>query len=495
MADVFDVVVVGAGVVGAAIARTLSHLVGSFAVIEKEHDVGMAASARNSGVIHSGINCRPGTLRARFCMEGRALLQDWCEELNVPYAIRGKLVVANSESQLAALKTLKRNGEENGVTGLRIISGDEAATLQPEIECIAALHAPSSGIVSPYAFTIAMAEDAAVNGVRFFLGSEVTELHQHAEGLTVVTTTGTLKTRFLINAAGIHAGRLARCIDPAAPTIYPCVGEYLILDKQAGERISMSVYPAPQVDNAGLGIHITPTTEGNVLLGPSTAYVTDPETTCCTRDTTDRLVREARAMWPEIPEHLVIGAFAGVRPKLTPPHAGGFSDYVLRQTGECPQAIHLLGIESPGLTAAPALARHIVTERLSPMLCLPAKPPAEIHVRRWPRRFDDLSEEEKERLVRVDPDHGDIVCRCEGVTKRELLHALSNPLGVRTLSGIKFRSRASMGRCSGGYCLPRMVEILREEMGWIPDDFVLRGPDSPAFAGSLLEEGHVDTCA
>ena len=200
-------------------------------------------------------------------------------------------------------------------------------------------------------------------------------------------------------------------------------------------------------------------------------------------------------MWPDLPTNLVIGAYAGLRSKLTSPESGGFSDYVFRTTADHPQAIHLLGIESPGLTAAPALGEFVVSDLLPPEAGLKPKPEREILVRRWPDRFDELPEPEKERLVAENPDHGEIVCRCEGVTKAEILHALDNPLGVSTLSGIKFRTRASMGRCSGGYCIPRIVEILQEERGWSPDDFQLRGPDSPAFAGRLLEEDHVPTGA
>ncbi len=486
----FDVIVIGAGVIGASIARTLSRYVGSFAVVEKRHDVGMAASARNSGVIHAGINYLPDTLRARFCRDGRALLQAWCRELNVPFSICGKLVMARSEAELSGLETLREHGEANGVPGLRIVGGREAARLQPGIRSAAALHVPSSGIVSPYALTIAVAEDAATNGVRFFLGCEATSIEADGEGLSVATPSGPLRARFVINAAGIHAGRLAGTIDPDAPVLHPCVGEYLILDKQVGERMRMSVYPAPRADNAGLGVHITPTTEGNVLLGPSNEYVTDPETSCCTKSTTDRLVEEARALWPMLPSQLVIGAYAGVRAKLTPPEVGGFADYLFRRTEKQPDVLHLLGFESPGLTAAPAIARHVIDDHVSARVPLSAKPAGQLCLRRWPDRFDDLPEEEKRRRVAEDPDHGDIVCRCEGVTKRELLDALDNPLGVSTLSGIKFRTRASMGRCSGGYCLPRIVETLQRERGWTPRDFVLRGPASPAFAGRVLEVDH-----
>ena len=489
MSDTYDVLVIGAGVVGAAIARALSHCSGSVAVLEKEHDVGMGASVRNSGVIHAGINCLPDTARARFCMEGRTLLQAWCDELNVPYSICGKLVVAQSHEQLPSLERLKAHGEANGVPDLRIISGAEAGTLQPGIVCETALHVPTSGIVSPYALTIAMAEDAAVNGVRFFLGSEVTGIESADDALVVATTTGTVRARFVINSAGVHAGRVAAMLDPDAPTVYPCLGEYLILDRQVGESMSMMIYPAPRTSNAPFGVHITPTTEGNVLLGPSREYVSDPEASECSREATDELLKQACELWPDLPRNLIIGAYAGVRSKLTSPESGGFADFLFHQTPDQPRAVHLLGIESPGLTAAPALARHVLETFVQPILGIEPKPPETLQLRRWPDRFDDLPEHEKVRAVQEDPDSGDIVCRCEGVTKRELLHAIGNPLGVKTLSGIKFRSRATMGRCSGGYCLPRIVELLQQR-GWSPDEFLLRGPDSPAFAGRLLKESH-----
>ena len=485
-----DVAIVGAGVVGSALAYALSKFRCSVAVIEKESDVGMAASARNSGVIHAGLNYEPGTFRARFCMRGRELLMSWCDALNVPFRICGKLIVAQHEDALEGLKRVRALGEANGVPGMALIGEEEIADMQPGIRALAALHVPSSGIVSPYALTLAMAEEAAANGVRFHLGCEAKSIRSEGNIAVVATDQGEVSANWVINAAGIHAGQLAQTLDPDAPSLYPCVGEYLILDRQAGESLSMSVYPAPSVGGAGLGVHLTPTTEGNVLLGPSDAYVADPECSACTKKTADQLLDEARAMWPNLPANLVIGAYTGIRAKRTPPEVGGFGDFLIERSASSNQVIHLLGIESPGLTAAPAIAEYVIEEMLhateswDPM-------PAAVRVRRpWPTRFDDLPEHEKARLVAENPDHGDIVCRCEGVTKAELLHAISNPLGVRTLAGIKYRCRASMGRCSGGYCLPRIVEILQDEHGWAPDAFTLRGPKSPSFVGSLIGDPH-----
>lgn len=488
-----DIVIVGAGVIGTALAWALSRRRCSVAVIEKESDVGMAASSRNSGVIHAGINYAPDTLRGRFCMEGRDLLMRWCDELNVPYQVCGKLVVASNEDGIPGLERLQVLGEANGVPDLVIVSGERAAELQPGVEAVAALHVPSSGIVSPYALTLALAEEAALNGVAFHLGCEATGIRPLDAGYVVDTDRRPIRGRWIVNAAGIHAGRLAQTIDPDAPDLYPCLGEYLVLDKQVGESVCMSIYPAPPVGGAGLGVHITPTTEGNILLGPSDAYVDEPEATWCSGTTADRLLRDSMTLWPDLPTHLIIGGYAGVRAKRTPPEVGGYADFLIRRTPGHDHLIHLIGIESPGLTAAPAIAERVIDEILAAAEPLGLKPETERVRRPWPTRFDELSEPEKARLVAEDPNHGDIVCRCEGVTKAEFLHALENPLGVKTLAGIKFRCRATMGRCSGGYCLPRMVDILQEDHGWAPDDFVLRGPMSPAFAGRVIEEPHDQT--
>lgn len=486
----FDVAIVGAGVVGSAIAYSLSRMRCSTVVIEKAHDVGTAASARNSGVIHAGLNYTPGSLRARFCMRGRDLLMAWSDALHVPYDVCGKLIVAARTEEITGLERLRTMGEANGVPGMSLLEPGEIDALQPGIRAVAALHVPSSGIVSPYAFTLAMAEEAAVNGVTFFLGQRAERVHTIDGGAVIETDRDPVFARWVINAAGIDAGRLAQTIDPDAPDLYPCVGEYLILDKQAGESLGMSVYPAPAIGSAGLGVHLTPTTEGNVLLGPSDEYVADPERSSCTAKTADRLLDEARTMWPDLPANLVIGAYAGIRAKRTPPEEGGFGDFLIRRTPGAARVIHLIGIESPGLTAAPAIAEYVVNEVLRAEEDIEMVPTSERVHRPWPTRFDDLPEEEKARRVAEDPDHGDIICRCEGVTKAEFVRAVRNPLGVRTLSGIKYRCRATMGRCSGGYCLPRIVEILQEEHGWAPEDFTVRGPGSPSFVGSLLEERH-----
>lgn len=483
---IFDVVIIGAGVIGVAIARQLSHYTLQVAVIEKEWEVGLGASCRNSGVIHAGIYYQPGSLRGQLCMEGRQLLQQWCDDLGIPYSIPGQLIVAQKKEELSELKRLLAQGEANGVSGLSIVQHDEITALQPGVAGIAALYAPSSGLVPPYTLTIAIAESAAYNGVSFFLDNKVTGI-TYDEPIYHVHTEKTILTgRWVINAAGLFAGQISKMLDISVPTIYPCRGEYLILDKEVGKEIKILVYPAPPQQGGGLGVHLTPTIEGNLLLGPSAEYISEQEDHACSNVIAHQLIDEATKLWPALPADSIIGAYAGLRAKLTPPGIGGYDDFFIKEAPLFPRFINLVGLESPALTAAPAIARYVM-EIIAARESLHHKSPAELRDYHWPQRFDSLPEQEKEGLVRTHHDHGEIICRCEGVTKYELLQALQSPLRVKTLVGLKYRCRVMMGRCCGGYCLPRIVNLLNNEYGWEPTDFYLRGKDSPMFSGWVKE--------
>ncbi len=478
----FDVVVIGGGVVGCAIARLLSRYQIRAALVEKESDVSMGASCRNSGVIHAGINYPPGSLRAKLCMEGRAILIDWCEELGVPFRITGKLVTALSRDQIPDLEELLVQGTENGVEGLRILEGHEVESLQPGVQGVAALYVPTTGIVSPYALTMALAEDAATNGVVFFLDCEAKGIERASNGYRVRTSSSVLTAHCVVNAAGILADQIGQSLEKDIPAIYPCRGQYLALDKTVGESLRMPVYPVPPRTSGGLGVHITPTVDGNVLLGPSAEYVDSRDTYACTREVLEGLHREAAMMLPGLSTSTVIASYSGLRAKLSPPEKGGDSDFFIAESGRSPGIINLIGLESPALTAAPAIA-ELVLEMIKPRIKLEKKPAGMLHLRKWYERFDELPEENKERLVEECPDYGEVICRCEGVTKHEVLQALRNPLGVKTLAGLKYRCRVMMGRCSGGYCLPRIARILQEELKWEPHQVLFRGKRSPVFAG------------
>jgi glycerol-3-phosphate dehydrogenase len=484
MENHYDVVVIGAGVVGNAIARELSKYAVSVAVLEKELDVAMGTSSRNSGVIHSGIHYKPGTLRARLNVQGNALMAGLCQDLKVKIDYIGKLTVAQDEEEVKSLYALKDQGEANGVPGLEILDPGAMEKIQPRVGGIKALHSPSTGIICPYSLTIALAENAQANGCRFYLGHEVTSIQKTGDRFDIRAGNKTFSAGVLINSAGLYSDQVARMLGIGDYRIYPCRGEYLILDKRLKGILNVLVYPAPHHSKAGLGIHLTNTVSGNILIGPSNEYQEDPEDYACTADIMAQLRREGHALLPELKTTDFIRSFSGLRAKQTPPEIGGFKDFVIESREDVKGLINLIGIESPGLTSSPAIALMVrdMVEKL-----LPLTPKKEFNGTRpgMTGHFYELSDEEKADLVAQDPDYGEVVCRCEQITKKEVLDAIQNPLGARTINGIKYRSRAMMGRCQGGFCLPRIIQILEKEFGYRPEDYLLKNLHSPLFSGKM----------
>jgi glycerol-3-phosphate dehydrogenase len=485
MSDQFDILIIGAGVVGNSIARELSRYRLNVGVLEKEQDVGMGTSSRNSGVVHSGIHYKPGTLRARLDVQGNSLMKDLCNELKVKIDYIGKLTVAFDNTDVKTLERLKEQGEANGVPGLEMLDTDQMRKKQPEVGGIRALWSPSTGIICPYGLTIALAENAAANDVKFFLGHEVESIQSNDQGFLVKTVNGkTFKTRLLINAAGLFSDRICEMLGISGYRIYPCRGEYLVLDKRLKGRLEVLVYPAPGHAGAGLGIHLTNTVDGNILIGPSSEYINDRDDYASTAAVIEQLKKEGHELMTGLSISDFIRSFSGIRPKQTSPAEGGFKDFVIESRNDVPGFINLVGIESPGLTSAPAIAlmvRDMVAEKL------PLEKKDHFTTERPGRvgMFSELSPEEKADLVAQDPDYGEIVCRCEQITKREILDAIQNPLGNKTIAGIKYRARAMMGRCQGGFCLPRIVEILEKEFGYKPEDYILNRPGSELFSGKV----------
>ncbi len=485
MTNFYDVIVIGAGVVGNAIARELSRFDIQAAVLEKELDVGGGTSSRNSGVVHSGIHYKPGTLRAKLDVQGNALMGPLCKELKVKIQYIGKLTVAQEEADVDTLHALKEQGEANGVPGLAILNREQMEKLQPGIGGIMALHSPSTGIICPYGLTIALAENAYANGVSYHLGQEVTGISRTAEGFEISTAKGeSFKSKVLINSAGLYSDAVCRMLGIDEYRIYPCRGEYLILDKRLGDSLSLLVYPAPHKGGAGLGIHLTNTVDGNILIGPSNEYVDEADDYASTAEIMTLLKEEGHELLPGISAADFIRNFSGLRAKQAPPSEGGFRDFVIESRKDIPGFINLVGIESPGLTSAPAIGlmvRNLVEE----LLPLPLKNSFVAERKGRAGFFFELSPEEKADLVAENPDYGEIVCRCEQITRKEVLDAIQNPLGIRTINGLKYRSRAMMGRCQGGFCLPRIVQILEKEFGYRPEDYLLQHASSPLFAGRV----------
>jgi len=478
----YDVVIIGGGVVGCAIARELSKYKVNIAVLEKEADVGWGISCRNSGVIHAGFNNKPGILMAQFCVEGNKSFAELCHQLDVPYKKIGKLVVAKKKDEIKGLQKLKQQGDANGVDNLQIINLNEVKSLEPNIEGIAALYSPETAITSPYLLTIALAENALDNGVKFFLNTKVKNISNfNRSGFKIITNRGEFISSYVINSAGLYADKIARMAGTKKYHLHPCRGEYHILNKNVSRLINHLIYPVPQAEAGGLGIHLTPTIDGNILIGPSNEYIKRRDNFSTTSQIMKMLSAEAREFLPLISPGYIIRSYSGLRAKQAPSSEGGFWDFVIEESDTVDNFINLIGIESPGLTAAQPIAKRVIEiinrkERLN-------SNPNFNSFRKGILRFEEQDEETKKTLIKQDPDYGEIVCRCEKVTKKEILEVVNNPLGARSLISIKYRTRAMMGRCQGGYCQTRIVEILRESFKLSPQEITLKGNNSYLLTG------------
>lgn len=483
----FDMVIIGGGVVGCAIARGLSKYKVNVAVLEKEDDVGWGISCRNSGVVHAGFNSKPGTLMAKFCVEGNKSFAELCHQLDVPHKKIGKVVVAQRKEEIRELKKLKTQGEKNKVEGLQIIDSNELKRLEPNVRGVAALHSPETAITSPYLLTIALAENAQDNGVFFFLNTKVKSIAKlRNSDFRINTNRGRFSSSYVINCAGLYSDRVANMVEIDKYRIYPCRGEYHILDKNVSWLINHLVYPVPQAGAGGLGIHLTPTVDGNILIGPSNEYIRRKDNLSVTSSVMKMLSAEAREFSPLILPGYIIHSYSGLRAKQTPSSEGGFRDFVIGESATVNNFINLIGIESPGLTAAQPIAKRVV-EIINKKERLNSNPNFN-PLRKGILRFEEQDEETKIALIRQDPNYGEIVCRCEKVTKKEILEAANNPLGARSLISIKYRTRAMMGRCQGGYCQTRIMEILRESFKLSPQEITLKGNNSYLLTGYRSNE-------
>ena len=487
----YDVIIIGAGVVGSAIARELSRFDLSIGVIEKELDVSFGTSCRNSGVLHSGINYKPGTNRATLNVKGNAMMDKICSELKVPLKRIGKLTVAMSKDDLPGLYRQKEQGETNGVEGMELMDNDAMCLIQPGIAGILGLWTPSSAIISPYGLAIALAENAAANGADFHLDSEVTDikrLEEPEQGFRIFVGERSYTSRVLINAAGLYADKVSSMLGICPPPVWACRGEYYVLDKRLEGTLKTLIYPVPGPNDPGLGIHLTPTVDGNILIGPSAVYIPDEhrESYMATAAVMPALRVEGQRMLPELKASDFIRSFAGNRPKLTPPEVGGNAEFLIEDVKTAPGYIHLFGIESPGLTSSPAIA-EAVRDMAASHIKLTPKEHFISERTGFAGHFSELPADVRMEMTEKEPEYGEIICRCEQITKKEVRDAIENVLGAKTLLSLKYRARTMMGRCQGGFCVPRIVRILRDEYGYNPTDIVLRSNDSKLFSGVVRE--------
>lgn len=495
----YNVTVIGAGAVGCAVARQLSQFNLDVLVLEKNSDVAGETSGRNSAVVHAGFNNKPGSLMAKLCVEGNEGFEDLCNKLDVPYRKTGKLVVALDESDVPAIEKLYEQGVANGCQNLQIIDEDEIKKLVPKAFGYKALYSPETAITNPFLYTVALAENAAANGVTFNFDSEVDYIKyktsdaldkksspKSSDYFTVVVGDSRYHTDAIINCAGLESNMVSSMAGFDNYKIYPCRGEYYILDIDEENMLPMPVYPAPRVGSGGLGVHLTPTIEDNVLIGPSAEYIHEGNDYSTTISVMNKLRSEAVELMPDIKKLKPIGNYAGIRPKQAPPGEGGYYDFIIKDELDSDNAgafINLIGIESPGLTASIPIANRVI-DLLKDKIKLETKSNWQ-NSRQGIIRFRNLTPCEQEELIKHDSAYGDIVCRCRKITRGEIRDAIENPLGVKTFSGIKYRAWTSTGRCNGGYCLPKIAQMLVKEYGLKPEEIKYRNNGSYMFKGTV----------
>lgn len=477
----YDIIIIGGGVIGSAIGRELTRYQLSVAVLEKESDVCTQSSGRNTGMLHAGFLYKTGSLKAQCAVEGNAEFDTVARELDVPFKRTGKLIVGFTEEHRQRLLAMIQRGKDNGVPGMELIDRARMDEIDPSAGGNFAIYCPTSGILDPFIYTIALAENAVSNGARYHLHTEVTGSELLPDGRHVLhTNRGDFACRWVVNSAGLQSARVSEMLGIPGYTVQPVKGEYFVLDKKAGAFAKIPVYPAPTPRNT-FDTHATPTVDGNVLVGPNSFNVEDGEDYSVSQEGMDGLQESGARMFKHMKRDYYIRNFAGARPKRIDPATGEVQDFLIECRDSVPGVINLVGIESPGLTSALPIARRVVNMLRDRETLIPN--PNFNPLRKGIVRFHDATREEQIRLIAQDPYYGEIVCRCETVTKAEILQAIRNPLGVHTVNGIKVRTRANMGRCQGGYCEPRITALLRETLHLDAADVCLSNGASNMFTG------------
>jgi len=466
-----DVIVIGAGVTGCAVARELSRFDLSVAVLEKACDVAEGAAKSNSAIVHAGFDAKPGTDKARFNVFGNALFEPLCRELGVPFQRNTTLVVAFSPGDLPRLEELKARGEKNGVPGLRIAGRDEVRAREPNIgrEVCAALVAPTGGICCPYELTFRLAENAAANGTEFIFNCGVRTVVRSGAAWRVEAEGGRVfETRTVVNAAGLYADVLNNQVSAAKLTITPRRGEYLMIDKAYAGAFCATVFQVPTP--MGKGVLVSPTVDGTLIVGPTAENIADKADTRTTAAGLEKIRQAAFRTWNNLPLSGVIATFAGLRA------CGDRGDFVLGEPPDAPGFFNAAAIESPGLTAAPALGVWLAERIAKTLNAQRATFNAKCETC-W-KPFREMTNEQRVTAIKENPAYGRIVCRCETVSEAEIRASIRCRIGARTLDGVKRRTRAGMGRCQGGFCTPRIIAILCEELGLKPEQVTKFGGGS-----------------
>ncbi len=472
-----DVIIIGGGVVGCSVARELSRFDADILLLERGNDVSVGTSKANSGIVHGGYDAKPGTLKAKFNVAGNAMFDALARELDFPFKRNGSMVLCFDKADIGKLLELKEQGVKNGVQGLYVLEGYEAVkAMEPYVSenVVAALVVPNGGIVSPYEMTIAYAENAATNGVEFRFGSEVTAIDRIDGGLQVTCADGfTAQAKYVVNAAGVYADVINNMISPDKMHITARKGDYELLDKTCGYMASHTLFQMPT--KMGKGVLVTPTCHGNILVGPTATDVTDKDDVATTPEELASAFDRALLTMPSLNRRNIITQFSGLRAHLDT------DDFVIGESAAVKGLYNVAGIESPGLSSAPAIAVH-VAEEIAQKLSL-GKNANFVAERKGIPHFATLSDEERQKLVAENPLYGRIVCRCETVTEGEIVEAIRRKPGAVDMDGVKRRTRQGMGRCQAGFCTPRVMEILSRELGVPMTEVTKRGGNSQFVIG------------
>jgi len=458
--NMFDIAIIGAGAMGTSIARVLSRYQLKTVILERDNDVSNGTTKANSAIIHAGYDAPHNSNKGIFNAKGNAMFDEWCEDLDVPFERIGSLVIAHNDDEVETLKELKENGDKLGIPNLEILTGEKVRVMEPNLreDIVAALYAPTAGIIEPWELAIACAENAMENGTELRLNFQVEKIENEETYFRVFGNEEVIETKIVINAAGVYADSIYKMVNHTPEfSIHPRRGQYYLLDKEAEGFVNHVIFPTPT--KMGKGTLITPTVDGNTLIGPDSEDLSNEnkESVNTTYDRLNTVKELAKGITKNVPYGMNITTFAGLRAE---PSTG---DFIIEESKQVPGFINVAGIKSPGLSSAPAIAEYvgeIVDDILGGL-----EANTDYKATRRPRKkFDEMTAEEKAVLVKEDPTYGRIICRCEMITEGEIIDAIHRSCGGRTLNGIKRRVRPGAGRCQGGFCGPRVMEILAREL-------------------------------
>lgn len=478
---VYDVAIIGAGVIGSMIARELSFYDVSVCVIEAAADIAAGASRANSGIVHAGYDAVPGTMKAKMNAEGNMLMEKTAKELGVPYSNCGSLVVAFSKEDDMRIKALQSRGLENGVP-TKILAPLEIKQMEPVLsdKITSALYAKTAGIICPFSLTVAAVENAVENGTKVYLNSRVIDISRQDDTYVVDAGQNRIKARFIVNAAGLYADDISKMAGGETFDIRPRKGEYIIFDTSMKARVNTVIFRAPT--EKGKGVLFTPTVYGNMLTGPTAEDIDDKANTSTSREGLLEVINGAKEYVPSIEKKHAITVFAGLRA------APSTHDFIIECSKSAKNLVNVAGIESPGLTSSPAIAKYVAQLLCSIGLEEVKKSDAK-RTRQPIEVFAFATPERKKELIQQDARYANVVCRCEHVTEAQIVQSIHRPCGATTVDGVKFRTGAGMGRCHGGFCLPRVMRILARELGRDYNEITKSGDGAYILAQKTKEVG------